>query len=104
MESLDSEQLVIGYANSRQSPIDAGMVLMGFIFFYFIYIFFPFEFGVGKFDRCGGCGVRVCVSVIFFWGGRERRDEINIKFNENENNKTTRTSQDQDRRRIWVWR
>jgi hypothetical protein len=39
MESLDSEQLVIGYANSRQSPIDAGMVLMGFIFFYFIYFF-----------------------------------------------------------------
>ena len=29
--SLDSEQLVIGYANSRQSPIDAGMVLRGII-------------------------------------------------------------------------
>ena len=32
MESLDSEQLVIGYANSRQSPIDAGMVLWGRFF------------------------------------------------------------------------
>ena len=32
MESLDSEQLVIGYANSRQSPIDAGMVLWGEFF------------------------------------------------------------------------
>jgi hypothetical protein len=34
MESLDSdsEQLVIGYANSRQSPIDAGIVFRGFFF------------------------------------------------------------------------
>jgi len=40
IESLDSEQLVIGYANSRQSPIDAGMVLIEDIF-----IIFGFGFG-----------------------------------------------------------
>lgn len=43
--SLDSEQLVIGYANSRQSPIDAGMVLKGILFFIF---WFGFRFGCGK--------------------------------------------------------
>jgi hypothetical protein len=43
MESLDSEQLVIRYANSRQSPIDAGMVLKGILLFIY--------FGLGL--RCG---------------------------------------------------
>jgi hypothetical protein len=51
MESLDSEQLVIGYANSRQSLIDAGMVLWGAIFFW---IFF------------GLCVERVVGWLIFF--------------------------------------
>jgi hypothetical protein len=43
--SLDSEQLVIGYANSRQSPIDAGMVLKGILFLVF---WFGFVLGVVK--------------------------------------------------------
>jgi hypothetical protein len=53
MESLDSEQLVIGYANSRQSPIDAGMVLIEDI------LFFYFGLGLGR--------VRVSVCECYFF-------------------------------------
>ena len=84
--SLDSEQLVIGYANSRQSPIDAGMVLRGILIFLF---------AVSDRVVC----VSVCECYFFF-----ERGEINIKFNETIKRVPPGSGQDQDQRRIWVWR
>ena len=56
MGSLDSEQLVIGYANSRQSPIVAGMVFVWFFGGFFLFFIL------------GGVG------LIFFFG----LDKINL--------------------------
>jgi hypothetical protein len=56
MESLDSEQLVIGYASSRHSPIDAGMALGVFRFFFFFLGVSFFFFGCVMMRACGGAG------------------------------------------------
>ena len=77
IKSLDSEQLVIGYANSRQSPIDAGMVLIDWMedrrgLYLFIYFWLGWVwFWVWVSDH-----VCQCVSVLFFFVGFFFGDDI----------------------------
>jgi hypothetical protein len=69
---------VIGYANSRQSPIDAGMVLRGIFLFLFVVS-----------DRVVG----VCECNFFFLSERD-----NIKFTETIKRIPPGPGQDQDRK------